>query len=482
MAAMAPDAAALIAALQRREMSAAELLEKTFKTIDALNPALNAVVAQERDAARTASADSDRRLASATARPLEGLPITIKDAFDVAGLVSTAGAPTFRERIPEADAAVVARLRAAGAVIVGKTNVPPFSGDFQAANPVYGTTNNPWDLGRSPGGSSGGAAAAVATGMSAFEVGSDLGGSIRWPAHACGIFGHKPTWGLVSTRGHVPPAPGINAELDLTVAGPLARSATDLALVLDVIAGPPALGGAKPRIPPAVRREPRGLRVAVWSHDQFAPVQGAVRDAVERAADLLAREGAHVDEAARPAFSFEDAFEVYALLNHAIVAAGLPAKIRDRLAEAAKAFAPDDRSHRALQARGARLGVETWRQLQERRQALKRAWADFFARFDVVLMPPAPVLAIPHDATPDFHARQLDIDGLPRPYFDFLVWSSLATAAHLPATVAPVMVTAAGLPAGVQIVGAEAADLTTIAVAGMIETLAPPAGPQLSID
>ncbi len=479
---MAPDASTLIAALQRRDMSATDLLESTFARIDRLNPVLNAVVAQDRAAALQAAADSDRRLAQGETRPLEGLPITIKDAFDVAGLVSTAGAPTFRERVPTDDAAIVARLRAAGAVIVGKTNVPPFSGDFQAANPVYGTTNNPWDLTRSPGGSSGGAAAVVATGMSTFEVGSDLGGSIRWPAHACGIFGHKPTWGLVSTRGHVPPAPGITAESDLTVAGPLARSAADLALVLDVIAGPPALDGAKPRIPPAVRTSPRGLRVALWSHDPFVPVQAAVRDAVERAADLLAREGADIDEAARPAFSFEEAFEVYALLNHAIVAAGLPAKIRDRLAEAAKDFAPDDRSHRALQARGARLGVETWRSLQERRQALKRAWADFFTRFDVVLMPPAPVLAIPHDATPDFHARQLDIDGLPRPYFDFLVWSSLATAAHLSATVAPVLVTAAGLPAGVQIVGAEAADRTTIAVAGMIEALAPLQGPKLSVE
>ncbi len=465
------DATGLRETLLRRELSCAELLSVTLERIDRINPSLNAVVALDPDGAVRAAAESDRRIAAGEARALEGLPITIKDAFDVAGIVSTAGAPAFRDRVPEADAVVVARLRAAGAVIVGKTNVPPFSGDFQATNPIHGATNNPWDIARSPGGSSGGAAAAVAAGLAAFEVGSDLGGSVRWPAHACGIFGLKPTWGLVSTRGHVPPAPGINAESDLTVAGPLARSARDLDLVLDVIAGPPRLDGVRPRLPSPSRTSPRGLRVALWSHDTFAPVQGDVREAVEKAADLLAREGAQVDEAARPAASFAEMFETYALINHAIVAAGLPQKIRDRLAEAAKDFAPEDRSHRALQARGARLDVGTWRRLQEARAGFKRAWEEFFQSYDVVLMPPAPVVAIPHDATPDFHARSLDVDGVPRPYFDFLIWSSLATLCHLPAAVAPVLRNRQGLPAGVQIVAAEGADRTAIAVAGMVETL-----------
>ncbi len=465
------DATALRAALGAGALSATELLDATLARIDRINPALNAVVALDRAGAAQAAAESERRLAAGEGRPLEGLPITVKDAFDVAGIVSTAGAPTFRERVPEADATVVARLRAAGAVILGKTNVPPFSGDFQAANAVYGATSNPWDLSRSPGGSSGGAAAAVAAGLSAFEVGSDLGGSIRWPSHACGVFGLKPTWGLVSTRGHVPPAPGITAESDLTVAGPIARSARDLSLVLDVIAGPPRLDGARPRLDPPRRAGLKGLRVALWSHDPFAPVQAGVRAAVEKAADLMAGEGAIVDEGARPAFSFQEAFETYALINHAIVAAGLPQKIRDRLAEAARGFASEDRSHRALQARGARLDVATWRALQETRAGLKRAWSAFFEDWDVVLMPPAPVVAIPHDAAPDFHARTLDVDGVPRPYFDFLVWSSLATVAHLPAAVAPVLRTAQGLPAGVQIVAPEGADRMAIAVAGWLESL-----------
>src|SRR5918911_347676 len=238
--------------LLARDISAVELLEATLERIAAVNPAVNAVVGLEAEPARAAARDSDRRIAAGEARPLEGLPITVKDAFDVAGLRSTAGAPAYKDRVPAADAAAVARLRAAGAVILAKSNVPTFVTDFQSYNPVYGTTNNPWDLTRSPGGSSGGAAAAVAAGMAAVELGSDLGGSIRWPAHACGIFGLKATWNLVSLWGHVPPTPERRTPRnpDLMVAGPMARSAADLDLVLSVVAGPRDLTVSTPLAPP----------------------------------------------------------------------------------------------------------------------------------------------------------------------------------------------------------------------------------------
>lgn len=457
--------------LRRRELSPSELLRATIERIEAVNPDLNAVVALDAEAAHAVAAEADRRLAAGAGRPLEGLVITIKDAFDVKGLVSTAGAPAYRDRVPDHDAAAVARLRHAGAVILGKTNVPAFSGDFQAFNAVYGTTNNPWDLARSPGGSSGGAAAAVATGSSVFELGSDFGGSIRWPAHACGLFGLKPTWGLVSTRGHVPPPPSVIAESDFAVAGPLARSAGDLDLVLDVIAGPPALDGLKPRLDPPRFVDRHKLRVALWADDAFAPVDSPVRDAVVAAARLLEGAGAEVDDRARPEFSFAEEFEVFGLFNHAIVTSGLPAEIREKIAARAKGFAADDRSHPALQARGAKLDAATWSALQERRRAFGRAWRAFFERFDVVLCPPAPVVAIPHDHTPNFHARRLDVNGSPRPYFDFLIWSSLATLASLPAAVAPVARTEGGLPVGVQIIAREGADRTAVAVAGTLEGL-----------
>jgi amidase len=240
MTLLTASATDLRARLLAREISAVELLEATFRQVDAVNPTVNAVVGQDRDAARRAAEASDRRIAAGEARPLEGLPITVKDSFDVAGLLSTAGAPMYKERVPATDAAAVARLRQAGAVMFAKSLVPVFTGDFQAYNPLHGIARNPYDPERSPGGSSGGAAAAVAAGLSAFELASDLGGSVRWPAHACGVFGLKTTWNLVPTWGHVPPSPERRPprNVDLMVAGPIARSAADLDLLLPVLAGP----------------------------------------------------------------------------------------------------------------------------------------------------------------------------------------------------------------------------------------------------
>lgn len=463
-------ATALLASLARRDLSSRELVLATLARIDRYGPALNAVVTVDVDGARAAADDSDRRRAAATARPLEGLPITIKDAFDVADMRSTAGSPAYADRVPGRDAAAVARLRVAGAVIIGKTNVPPLSDDWITENSIFGRTLSPWDPSRSPGGSSGGAVVALAAGMAALELGSDLGGSIRWPAHACGVLGLKPTWGLVSMRGHVPPPPGVRVEADLAVAGPLARSAADLDLALSVIMGPPDLAGVAPRLDAARRRGPQGLRVALWDGDPSAPVDVSVRDAVIHAAALLAAAGAQIDDEVRIPFCFNDMFEVYALLFHAMVAAGLPEEDRRALAASASRYAADDRSHAALQARGARMDVTLWQALQQRRQAIKRAWDALFQRYDVVLMPPAPVGAVAHPEGA-VAERSLSVNGRTRPWFDLLHWAAPASLAHLPAVVAPVSLAADGLPRGVQIVAAEGADRTAIAVAGMLETL-----------
>ena len=351
-------------------------------------------------------------------------------------------------------------------MIVAKSNVPTFVTDFQAYNPVYGTSNNPWDLARSPGGSSGGAAAAVATGMAAFELASDLGGSARWPAHACGIFGLKTSWGLVPTWGHVPPPPERRTarNVDVMVAGPLARSAADLDLVLPILAGPRDATVSTPLREPR-RTDPKGLRVALWVDDAFAAAQGEVTAGVRRAAGLLAEAGAIIDERARPAVRFEEAFEVFSLLNHFIVAYGLPPKIRLRLQQGAASASPNDLSHRALQARGARMTPSLYHQTTLRKRRIERQWARFFESHDVVLCPPAPVVAIPHDHAPDVHARRLDIDGAAVPYLDLLKWGSLASGADLPAAAVPVTRTAAGLPTGVQVIAAKGEDRTAIAVA-----------------
>jgi amidase len=460
------SATALRRKLLAREISSAELTEQTLARIEAVNPALNALIAVDPAGARAAAAESDTRIARGEARALEGLPVSVKDAFNVVGFTASVGAPSLKDRRPEADAPAVARLRAAGAVILGKSNTPVFASDFQTYNPVYGVTNHPLDAAFSPGGSSGGAAVAVATGMAALELASDLGGSVRWPAHACGIFGLKTTWGLVSTHGTVPPPPHkiLLRDADCLVAGPLARSAEDLALALEVIAGPRA-GARREALKPARRGN---LRVALWASDAFAPADSSVREAVHEAARRLEALGATIDDAARPGFAFAEAFELFALYNHGIVAYGLPPKLRDRLAATTGQYARGDLSHQALQARGARLTPGDYRAMETRRLSLQRHWARFFERFDIVLCPPAPVGPIRHDHQPDIHQRKIQVDGVARPYLDFLQWSALASGPGLPASVAPIGLGPDGLPRGVQIIAGMGEDLTAIAAAGMI--------------
>ena len=467
------SAGAQLALLRDGTLSAGELLTLTLDRITALNPAINAVVHLDADGARAAAAASDARRQSGEARPLEGLPVTIKDALDVAGMPSTAGHPGMKGRIPEHDAVAVRRLREAGAVIVGKTNVPVFSGDFQAFNPMHGVTNNPRNPAFSAGGSSGGAAAAVATGMSSIEIGTDQGSSIRWPCATNGVTGLKTSWGLISSWGMVPPPPEKRTlrNVELAVVGPIARHAADLDLLLPILAGPRDAAIAAPALRPPRRTDPRGLRVAVWLDEPFAPVERAVAEGVGHAAALLAGEGAIVDEKARPSFRFEEAYEVFALLNHWIVGYGLPAKIRDKIAAAAGSFAPGDLSHRALQARGMRMTPSLYQEVDQRRKRIIRQWAAFFERFDVVLMPCAPVAALAHDHEPNIMARKLDIDGVAVPYLNFLQWAAPAAVGNLPAAAAPAGFTAAGMPLGVQVVASFMEDRTAIAVAAMLQAM-----------
>jgi amidase len=462
-------ATSLIEKLRRREISSRELTAAALARIAERNPALNAFCAVDETAAEAAAMRSDARLAEGTAGPLEGLPIGIKDVFDVAGLTASAGAPAYKDRRPETDAPAVARLRAAGAVILGKTSTPVFASDFQTFNPLSGVANHPRDPGFSPGGSSGGAAAALASGMSALELATDLGGSIRWPAHVCGLYGLKPTWGLVTTYGVMPPPPSrrLERDADCLVAGPLARSAEDLRLMLEIIAGPRHAARAASLTPPR-RTSPAGLRVALWPADPFAPADASVTAAVEEAANRLATMGANVDAAARPAFSFGEAFEVFALYNHAVVGWGLPGALRDKIAATASRYKRGDLSHQALQARGVRISPGDYRDLELRRRKLQAQWARFFEKHDVLLCPPAPVGAIRHDFTPDVHKRRISVNGVERPYLDILVWSSLASGPGLPAAAAPVGLGPDGMPRGVQIIAAMGEDLTAVAVAAMI--------------
>ncbi len=475
---------AQIALLRSGQLSAARLLDLTLARIATLNPVLNAIVHLDAEGARQAADAADIRLREGTARPLEGLPVTIKDAFDVAGMPSTGGSPVLKDRVPSVDAVAVQRLRQAGAIIIGKTNVPVFSGDFQSYNPLHGITRNPWNTECSPGGSSGGAAVAVATGMSSFEIGSDQGSSVRWPCATTGIHGLKTSWGLVSSWGIIPPPPEKRTERnsELVVVGPMTRHAADLDFLLPILSGPrnPAVAGQA--LPPPRKTDPRGLRVAVWLDEAFAPVDATVADGVRHAARLLASEGAIVDERARPGFRFEEAYEVFALLNHWLVGYGLPPRIRDKIAGRAGLYAPGDLSHAALQARGMRMTPSFYQEVDSRRKRLIRQWAAFFARWDVILCPPAPVSVLRHDHEPNIMARTLEVNGVPLPYLNFLHWAALAAGGNLPATAAPAGFTPDGMPRGVQIIGPMLEDRTPIAVSAMLERLqggfkAPPCVP-----
>ena len=394
--------------------------------------------------------------------------MTVKESFNVAGLPTTFGNPLWKENIADGNAFLIERLLLAGAIIFGKTNVPYMLADAQSYNDIYGTTNNPWDLTRSPGGSSGGEAATLAAGLSALGAGSDIAGSLRNPAHYCGVYGHKPTWGLISTRGHAPP--GIMTPTDISVVGPMARHAEDLDLALRALAGPDLLQRAAWRIElPAARQRRLGeFRVAVWAFSPLCRIDTSVSDLFDRAIDAIARAGATVDFAARPGLDDEEHNRLFMLLLRAATASRMRDEDFVRQQEIVATLADDDVSDRAAVARGATLLHRAWGAANERRTKLRYAWQEFFKRFDVLLTPVAATAAFPHDRNPDRDKRTVSVNGKPAPYADQLFFAGLASLSYLPATAAPIGLTGEGLPVGLQIIGPEGEDLTTIEFARLL--------------
>src|SRR5271157_2293668 len=464
------SASQLAARIRRRELGSRELLDLYLGQVEKHNPALNAIVTLDAERARARAAQAD----DAAARgewwgPLHGLPITIKDTLETAGLRTTAGYPVLAEHVPATDADVVERCLTAGAVVFDKTNTPLLAGDWQSYNPVFGTTNNPWDMTRTPGGSSGGSAAALAAGLTAFEIGSDIAGSIRVPAHWCGVYGHKPTHGIVPVRGHIPGPPGCLALPDLSVVGPLARSAADLDLLLGVVAGPPPgrAVGWRLALPPPRHTSLREFRVAAWLDDPDFPVDAEVRQTLEGAASALRSAGVRVDDAARPALDLADAVRVYEALLWPILLAGYPPEVFQRLAAHA-ATHPDDPSPLGRMARHGTSRHREWIIANEFREQLRAKLAAFFREYGVLLMPVNQVPAIRHDHTEPMMERVIKVNGQSVPYYDLMGWISLATLSHHPAMSAPVGCTREGLPVGVQIVGPYLEDRTCIGFAAMM--------------
>ncbi len=462
----------LARAIKSGRLAAVEVLERFLERIERHGEAINAVVALDRERARRRARAAD----AARARgedwgPLHGVPCTVKDALLVRGLATTGGDPGHAGHIPRETAIAVQRYIDAGAIVFGKTNVPFMSSDMQSYNDVYGTTRNPWHGERTCGGSSGGAAAALAAGFTPIELGSDVGGSIRTPCHFNGVYGHKPSWGIVPQRGHLPPGARALSEGDLGVVGPMGTCVDDLEQALELLAGPPPeLAAAwSIELPRARASEPGRLRVAVWADDPLCPVDQEIKAAIEAAAGCLERLGATVSHSARPGFDAREHDRNYRYLLHAAIGAGMPRSVFESMAETLRSLADDDHSGRAIMARGIAGPHRLWERENERRLRFKRAWAEFFGDWDVLLAPCAFVTAFPHDHSPDMAARSLQCNGEPRPYFDLLFYAGLTLSAHLPATAVPVGVSSEGLPIGMQIAGDFLQDRTTLAVARILE-------------
>ena len=464
-------------ALRQGEVGARELLEHYLARVDRLNPVINAVVVQDRTRARARADQADAaRARGESLGPLHGLPMTLKESFDWSGTPSTWGIPDWKDNIAATDALAVQRLQAAGVNVFGKTNVPIRLADFQSYNAIYGTTDNPWKAGATPGGSSGGSAAALAAGLCALEIGSDIGGSIRNPAHFCGVFGHKPTWNLLPMRGHG----AALTPTDISVIGPLARSAFDLELMMRLLALPDEIEAPAQRWAlPTLDQPLAGLRVALWESESICPPSREVRTRVRAVAQALADQGALVDDQARPEFSAEHSHETFEALLASAMAARIPQADFDRMRAIAEAAPAQDQSALARQARWQTMRAREWGQRNEARTAMRWAWHRFFQRFDLVITPIMPIPAFAHDhASPG--KRQVLIDGQAHPYFCQTFWAGLAGVSLLPATVIPGGLSAEGLPIGVQMIGPAYSDIKLIQIAQRLEHLgfafkAPPA-------
>jgi amidase len=457
----------LVEALQSKKISAIELTDHVVARIEALDQRLNAVVVCDFDRARDAARRADATLGRGERKPLLDIPIVVKESFDVVGLPTTWGVPAFKDWMPQEDAVAIARLKAAGAIILGKTNVPLLLGEWQSFNEVYGTTNNPWDLSRSPGGSS----AALAAGFGPLSFGSDIGGSLRVPAHYCGIYAHKPSLGLVPLRGHG--VPGTFArENGLSVVGPMARSAADLALALDVTVGPDdTQGGIAYRLDlPASRHNAlKAFRVLVVDNHPLLPTAVSVRPALDGLAQRLVKAGAKVGRQSALLPDHAAAARLFMRLLMAGLSERWPPEQYEQARAAAATLKPDDNSLAAERARGAGLSHRDWAAADVARIKLRRQWHELFREWDVVLCPPMATPAFPHDHSTPLSARRIEIDGKQYPYFDQMVWPEIATTPGLPATAAPIGFSESGLPIGVQIVGPALEDRTPLAFAVLLE-------------
>jgi amidase len=454
-------------ALKSRKIGALELLDLMLERQSKLDAETNAVAEMRIDEARAkAKAFDDGK---GTEGPLAGLPMTVKESFEVEGFHTTAGIPDLKQHVSHRDSNVAARLKAAGAIIWGKTNVPLATSDHQSYNPIYGVTRNPWNLERTVGGSSGGSAAALACGFTALEAGSDIGGSIRLPSHYCGVWGHKSSYGIVSGRGHIPPMPGTVAPSALSVYGPMARNTADLELGLGILAGGMAGNAWTLNLPKPRHERLADFRVAVCT--SWFPVDPAYAEAIKAFGDDIAAQGAFVTQLQEPP-PVEGYEDLYIATLFAVIGSALPEAELENYARVASRHPKGSLADRV--ARATRSSLAEYTALVERQERLKLAWAEWFQQYDIIICPVSMTVAFPHQ-TEDGHGpvpqmdRVLDVGGEIRPYMENLYWPGVATLAHLPSTVRPLPGLVRGMPAGFQCIGPAFGDYTTLKFAALCD-------------
>lgn len=452
-----------------------DLFDRCIDEILKRDPQVNAIVVRDFDRARDAARRADERASGGgDLPPLHGLPVTVKEAFDVEGLATTWGRKELSSNIAHHNAEAVQRLIDSGAIVLGKSNVPNNLADCQTYNELYGVTNNPWNLERTPGGSSGGSGAALAAGFVPLELGSDLAGSIRTPSHFCGVFGHKSSFGVVPSSGHSPAGPG--AASDISVMGPMARSAEDLKLAMSVLAGPSAMDAAAwtVRLPEARHLRLKDFRVAIWLDQNDHEVDNEIANALLKLAVELRRAGASVAETITFPFALDEVHRDFVVLTRSVTIAGSPTNVLEGYRREAAGLAPDDYSYGAALRRAAALYHTDWLALNRRRYQRRMQLEDLFSRYDVILCPVHTTTAFRHDHSEPREARTIMVNGRQRDYSAYLFWLSLAGLHYLPATVMPVGLSRANLPIAIQVIGPYLGDLTSIQFAELARELCDP--------
>lgn len=433
-----PSALELAGQIAAGELSAAEAVDAAIARIERLDGDINAVVVRDFDRAREAAKAADARRAQGVAGPLNGVPMTVKESFNIAGLKTTWGFEHARDFVASEDAHVVRKLKEAGAIILGKTNVPIALADLQSVNPIYGRTNNPHDVTRVPGGSSGGGAAALAAGMVPLEFGSDIGGSIRTPCHFCGVIGLKPTYGAIPSDGHFAPGTSGAAPV-LSMTGPMARTTEDLALALDLTAAMP--------LPRSRHADFNGMRILLLDSHPLAEVDAPVAAALRAAADTAANAGAIISSDSALLPDRAAMHPAYVKLMSNAMAVRVPPSEQY----------PD-------------IGMRGWLGLLDQQADFTRQWQRLFSEFDAIFTPVFGTSAFTHVDEPDWQKRGLMMNGRETSFVPQIAWIGQATYTGLPAVSVPVG-RDGNLPVGIQVITPHWQDHSAIAIAGMLHAM-----------